>query len=446
MATITSATSGNFSATGTWIGGVVPTAADIAVAATGHTVVVDTNITVTELQQAGTGKFTVGNGRTITGIIRGMAGLSATPNATLEVLANSTVTVTGNVIGSGTTSSTVALLVNGANVNLTINGNVFAGSSTDRAGIYVTTLGTNTTLTINGSMYGGSGAGSFAMYWGGSGNVTVNGNLEALGGTGSHVIFILGNALASTWLINGNVLGSINSTGVGIAAATTSVPMQTITVTGNVVGRNVTGISYGSPTTMTVQGNVVGGSASGAHGVLVSGNTGSVTVNGTATGGAGIDAVGLYNSGTSNVLSLTVFGTCTGVGSRGGGVRNLSSLSVTTIHGNTVDGAQGASAVAALNVRYVPALSKTVTFRAPDGSSVILSAMNIAADAPVPSDVRQGVTYAFSQYTGTLAVPPANSVASGVPVDNTTGTAALSPADIAALVGAQVAAAVSSPP
>lgn len=438
MATITSATSGNFSATGTWIGGVVPTAADIAVAATGHTVVVDTNITVTELQQAGTGKFTVGNGRTITGIIRGVS------SSTLEVLANSTVIINGNVLGSTTLNSTNALIVGGANVNLTINGAVTGGGSSDRYALNVAAAATNTTLTINGAV-SGNGINSFGIIWGGSGTVTITGDVTGGNSTGSHAIYTVGTAGASTWQINGNAFGAASGTGCAFVAATAAVAMQTVTVTGNVVGRNVTGISYGSPITLTVQGNVLAGSGSGSHGVLVSGGTGSVTVNGTATGGAGIDSTGLYNSGTSNTLSLTVFGTCTGVGSRGGGVRNLSSLSVTTIHGNTVDGAQGASAVAALNVRYVPALSKTVTFRAPDGSSVILSAMNIAADAPVPSDVRQGVTYAFSQYTGTLAVPPANSVASGVPVDNTTGTAALRPSDIAALVGAQIAAASSSP-
>jgi hypothetical protein len=47
--------------------------------------------------------------------------------------------------------------------------------------------------------------------------------------------------------------------------------------------------------------------------------------------------------------------------------------------------------------------------------------------------------------TGSLAVPPADAVASGVPVDNTVGTAALILGDVAALVGQQIAAAVTSP-
>lgn len=439
MATITSAASGNFSAGATWVGGVVPGAADIAVVATGHTVVVDTNITVIELQQAGTGKFTVGNGRTITGNIRAVSA------NTLEVLANSTVVVNGNILGSNTTNASAALTISGANANLTINGSLSGGGSTDRYGMTTAAAATNTTLSITGSLTGG-GVNCFALYWGGSGTVTITGDVTGGNNTSAHGIYIGATAGASTWQINGSAYGSQSGSGVALAAATASVPTQTITVTGDVVARASVGISYGSPITLTVQGNVVGGPSSGAHGVLVSGASGSVTVNGNATGGAGADATGLYNSGTSNSVSLTVLGTCTGVGSRGGGVRNLSSLSVTTIHGNTVDGANGASAVAALNVRYMPAVSKSVTFRAPDGSSVVLSSPNIAADAPVPSDVRYGVTYAFAQYTGTLRVPPASSVASGVPVDATTGTAALAPADVAALVGAQIAAALNSTP
>jgi hypothetical protein len=50
----------------------------------------------------------------------------------------------------------------------------------------------------------------------------------------------------------------------------------------------------------------------------------------------------------------------------------------------------------------------------------------------MPNNVRSGVSYNFGASVGTCAVPPAGSVALGVPVDATTGTAALS---AAALLG-----------
>ena len=55
---------------------------------------------------------------------------------------------------------------------------------------------------------------------------------------------------------------------------------------------------------------------------------------------------------------------------------------------------------------------------------------------------RAGVTYGPDDtITGTLAVPPAASVAVGVPVDDTVGTGVVLLSDIAAVTGAQIAAA-----
>ena len=53
-----------------------------------------------------------------------------------------------------------------------------------------------------------------------------------------------------------------------------------------------------------------------------------------------------------------------------------------------------------------------------------------ATNFPSAANVRSGVTYGISgALTGTCSVPTAGAVALGVAVDNTTGTAALSPAD-----------------
>lgn len=53
-----------------------------------------------------------------------------------------------------------------------------------------------------------------------------------------------------------------------------------------------------------------------------------------------------------------------------------------------------------------------------------------AADAPIPANVRSGVTYLEGNLVGTMAIPNAANVAFGIPVDNTTGTAALDAAGI----------------
>lgn len=52
------------------------------------------------------------------------------------------------------------------------------------------------------------------------------------------------------------------------------------------------------------------------------------------------------------------------------------------------------------------------------------------ADAPIPANVRAGVVYANSNFTGTMAIPLPSAVASSIPVDNTVGTAVLDPSSI----------------
>jgi hypothetical protein len=51
------------------------------------------------------------------------------------------------------------------------------------------------------------------------------------------------------------------------------------------------------------------------------------------------------------------------------------------------------------------------------------------------TDVRFGTVYASGLLTGVAYIPSASSVAFGVPVDNTTGTATLTAADVRAAIG-----------
>jgi len=61
---------------------------------------------------------------------------------------------------------------------------------------------------------------------------------------------------------------------------------------------------------------------------------------------------------------------------------------------------------------------------------VRLVSPDTAADAPIPANVRLGVSYLEDNLVGTMAIPLPSNVSSGIAVDNTVGTAVLDPTAI----------------
>jgi hypothetical protein len=128
VATITSAQSGDFSDTATWVGGVVPGVGDVAVAATGHVIVIDVDVTVDQVTTTG-GTFTLADGVTLTatnataGVLGAATGIGA---VTMYLNAPDSATIVGNVRG-GRIASSWGVEFTGTG-SLTINGQVTAGT------------------------------------------------------------------------------------------------------------------------------------------------------------------------------------------------------------------------------------------------------------------------------------------------------------------------------
>jgi hypothetical protein len=74
--------------------------------------------------------------------------------------------------------------------------------------------------------------------------------------------------------------------------------------------------------------------------------------------------------------------------------------------------------------------NSVVIFRDVSGNAVTLVNPSSVVTPPAVTDVRFGVTYNAGNLTGTCAVPAASSVAAGVAVDNTVGTAVLTQANV----------------
>ena len=277
------------------------------------------------------------------------------------------------------------------NDGVTLTGNVVAGTTT------CANYTGSTSAAIVGSITGG-GANGTGIYVNGSGVFSITGSVTGGTGNGSPAVY-LGNAV--TVNITGNVTGGAGGNAFGIGVNTGS--SQTVSITGTVAGgAGSVGASVTAASTYTITGTVVGGSA--AAGMSVSA-TATVTATRAKGNGFGNGSVGLSAAvGISNTTQTA-------------------SVRVSEIE----YGDLGQSPTAG-PIILTDSTSNVALFYRTSGGKKTLTDAAATVDYPANSNVRSGTVFANGNRTGTCAVPAAASVASGVAVDNTTGTAVLTSA------------------
>lgn len=393
--------SGNINATDVWAttptgttSNLFPTFtnADVLVA-NSFTITVNVSTTVAEVRNDTTGGATVG----------GSFALGAG------------VLLKANVIGGNASSANSAGCVS-ASVSASIEGNVtvsvggFASSALVRGVSFSGVPGA--TLTITGNIIVPSGLQNVRVvdFQGAGGTLSVTGNF-------------IGNSTSGTYSIP---LSTSQASNTG-----------SISITGNITAGNYNGFdNLSNNVSVTVTGTVTGGN-SGVFGILNSG-TSTITA-GMATGGVG--GAGVSNASTGTIRLTRAVGNAYGPGNTVGlaaavGAAN-SGLGILEIQ-QLEYGTYGMSPTSGTGIRLKKLGTNVAVFNYCDtaGAKTLIDATQNAA-MPAATDVRLGVSYASGAATGSCAVPDAGSVALGVPVDNTTGTAILTQANVQSALTAQ---------
>ena len=357
----------------------------------------DANSGTTNAVQGGT--FILNSGVTVTTI----NGVSASNLTCLTYSGSGTSTIIGNINALTVTPATYTYtLVHSGTGTLNITGSLYASYTCNNRGC-LTFTGSGI-LNVTGNILGGF-CNATNVDVSGAGTMNVVGYVE--GGSNVTALNIGGNARVN---ITGNVGGGGNS------------------------GRGVT-IS-GANTVTTITGNLVLGGASGF--ALYINAAGNITVTGSVGDNLHTGTFSLVNANSVGCY-LKIIGTIYA----GNGVPHVSSLGTGAINiftGPFISSPTGVQPIAVSRMHYQRTLGSYFEFRdnstngalppAVSAPATRLVAPTTAVDAPIPSNVRFGISYALGSQIGTMKVPVAGAVMFGVAVDNTVGTALLSAAQV----------------
>ena len=373
---------GNWSNTATWDGGTLPTAAD-DVFSNNFTVTIDGTFTVLSIRN--------------------------TLNAALPT-----------ILAGGQFR-----FANGGNLTCTATQAIYVGSTTPTLEM---TLASPNTGTFNGNVLTMTNTANYiAIRHSSSGTLNCNGNYSVDGSTGSRSLI----SVTSTGILN--VVGDISSTMTGTFTITNSILMTTagtVNVTGNVTASTNTSATSAtisaSNGTINITGNTTASSnqavyLSGAVTYNQIGNVNASTVQPAilnVTNAATISVTGIITAGSGSPAIYSSFALTSGYGSG----------TFVKVSGNVVNSTNNMAIVAPRVT--IDTNTSSWLFQISTGGNRTLYADGVALGNPSAANVRFGTTYGISnQLTGTLRVPTAANVLSGVLVDNTTGTLLMTPAD-----------------
>ena len=339
----------------------------------------------------------------------GGAGGASVPIAGDNAIANNrTVTITANVTCDNLYNDTTGSATAGggfacSTAGVTITATIQRAHTAD----LLTISNASGTVTVVGDVYGrqsGTAAISSVIF-SGLGTLDIVGNIYGPNNVPAGKTITV--SAAGTCNITGNVTNT--SSGVQAVVAITVTAAATVNIVGNIDGATLATssgytVSISAAATVNVTGSVTGYVS---HAIFAT--AGNIYVTGTVTASATMSGIGI--TGTTATLYAS---------------------------GPFIVGSNGVNALFVPKWLWLSAAGATYMQVRTESTLVVRSlyTADSVGGNPAEADVREGTVYGpASELEGTLAVPAAASVGFGVPVDNTTGTASLTAADIRAALG-----------
>lgn len=396
----------------------------------GHTVTLNNDRTCLRVQNTAGGTFIIAAGVTYTGDVEAIGATCCTLNNGSRIAG----TAFGNrTVNTGSRHGAVFAGTGTAWVDHAAGGGHAGGGN---SGVEVTGSGTLNVINVSASQ-GGIGF-QGGIRHAGTGIVNVSGIMTgAVSGGTNHTIVNVGSGTV-------NILSSATWAGATAGGPNHIISNQgggTINIWGNPVGGAGGSGSHGVQNeglgTVNIWGNPVGGlGGTGNFGVRNTG-LGTVNIHGSATGGTGTNNHAAVNETTGILRVQLAIGGPHGVGTTGTGpALGVVGNGVTgTFVGAVQHGERGMSPTSGV-ITLDPSLTPTsANFFTITGTRRMAVAADSVGDYPIAANVRHGVNYAFGILTGSCHVPLPQQVAFGVPVNNTTGQAVLTPAQIPVAAG-----------
>jgi hypothetical protein len=366
----------------------------------------------------------------------------------LVVLGNGDGVINSRTADPGASNSANGYISNNSTGILTLCGSYYfsdigGASSGTVAQFGIRNENSSGTTNIRGIVYGGQGNFSYGIYNSNNGVVAITGRLVG-GGPGSNTVG-LQNWAAGRVFVLGDIIGGISSSGHGYAANGTG----SLRVVGDVLANVGCGIFSGNDNLITITGNVSGSLSN--HGIDLSTRLRNVViVNGDVKAGGGSSCHGINTTGgTCQIYVKNAVGNGFGIFSAGNVLDRAvgNSFAINNSQSSTLVGVQNITCGIRGNfpttgVVFLTAFDNNTgeffQFRRPNLQTLtFLRAQTFANYVPAENDVRLGVRYAGyvpevltpTGSAGRLAMPLADAVIFGVPVDDTTGVGFLCAAD-----------------